>query len=415
MRKRLPYLALALLFGLASSVLIGGRVRAAYPLFYDGSVTWAVGRRDTRQGTDFNYSTYTESLPVYGEAGRIHPELCGVPTNRSNTTYSTFPSYIAVKSRQLRQNGGYLYYGFIIAYSTSASNFTSLSFTSSQIAAYLSLSGSLSYARSNGYSLTQSQVTATANPNTTMSVHIPPTYSVSDLHMDTMTRFDGSNFPKVAYMIDSAQGLDSYGLAYTTQYEFGDSASAWVKANFYQARIYIEPNTGSLQDTVWIDLTNAIRGSFKSITQNVSFYDESGVLIDYVNAYKTNCIYLCPVFCYATSSDSYEDTRYYLANIMQSLSELVSQNPPSPGVLESYAALGSQAREDAARAASQMAAAVPSYDAADYDVDTYVDSHALDQFKQTVGFLSHSKILPIVMLVFILATVAYVFFGKKGG
>lgn len=416
MFKRLPYLALALLFGVASSLLFGGRVRAAYLNLYDGTVVWAIGRRDTTSNSDFNYTTLSEPLPRFGSVGQITGALCGVPSNRSSTTYTKVPSFISITSPDLVQNGGYIYLSFCFAYDTSIAR--NVTFGYSNIGQYLSSAGSLAYAVNNGTPLTRQQNFLGAS-STNSAFSVDPLYPLGsyEYYIRGTSTYDGSNFPHVAYMTTADQDLERYGLENTTLYSFGDTASNWARTYLYSCRIVVPatPLDSNHKDTIWIDLSNSVSGTFKSVAGTYSILDDQIEIASQAQAFTTSCVYLCPVYCYAVSQDSYQSLEYYLQNIWQSVDSLAGQNPPSPGILESYAALGSQAREEAARAASQMAAAVPSYVAADYDVDTYVDSHALDQFKQTVGFLSHSKILPIVMLVFILATVAYVFFGKKGG
>lgn len=414
MLKRLPFLALAILIGIASCLHFGGRVSAASPIIYGGSVSWAVGRRDTFQGVDFNYSTFDSELPYYGSTGHILPQLIGIPSNRSTSTFDRFPAYVAVKSRELRANGGYLYLGFVIAYSSqNTASWTSATFTSSQVKAYLSLAGSLSYAVSNGYSLSLSQVTTTSGSNTTLSIDLPTDYgTIFSYGIRGNERFSGSNIPKVAYLLSGGtQYLSDAGLDYLTLYDFGDTSVDWNKLAYYQCRIYVEPNTGSLQDTVWVNLTDAIRGSFKSVASQADFtYGDT--LLETVDCYLTNCIYLCPVFCYATSQVAYDTIPEALADISAKLDSL-SVGSVSQSVLESYAALGSQAREEAASAASAMAQVYPTYDPSAMDVSNLMDSTAKAQFKSIVGFLGNQKILPIIGAVFTLVLIGFVFFGKK--
>lgn len=417
MVKRLPYFVLALLFGLASSVLIGGQVCAASPIIYDGTVTWAIARRNSYASGDFNYGIRQEPLPRYGSVGTIYPELCGIPSNRTSTTYSSIPSFVSVQSRELRDNGGYIYLAFCIGYATDVSTSSqNISFTYSNIKQYISRSGSLAYAVSNGTSLSRSQnFLGASSSNTGFEVEFSNVLDLPGAYLRGITRYDGGNFPHVAYMLGSGQTADDIGASYATVYGYGDTSTSWKRTYFYSCRIEVPAQTDSSLNTVWIDLSSAITGTFKSAGSTEDLIDVDGNLIDSVTCARTNCVYLCPIYCYASSSGNYDEVQSYLAQILNAIENIPGQEQAPASVRESYAALGSQAREEAARAASQMAANVPSYNAADYDVDTYVDSHALDQFKQTVGFLSHTKILPIVMLVFILATVAYVFFGKKGG
>lgn len=414
MLKRLPYIILALIVGVVYSFGSGKSVSAASPIIYDGNVTWAVGRRDTFQGIDFNYSTYEANLPFYGSAGRILPELVGIPSNRSTTVFDRFPSYVAVKSKELRSNGGYVYLGFVIAYSSANSgSYTNVSWTSSQVKAYLSLSGSLSYATTNGYALSLSQVTTTNGANTLLSVELPTDYgTIFSYGIRGNERFSGSNIPKVAYMLSGGtQYLSDAGLDYLTLYDFGDTSVSWNKLIYYQCRIYVEPNTGSLQDTVWVNLTDAIRSNFKSVASQADFtYGDT--LLETVDVYLTNCIYLCPVFCYATSSTSYDTIQEALSEISNKLDNL-NPGSVSQSVLESYAALGSEAREAAQAAASQMAQNYPTYDPSSMDISNYINPTAKAQFKSVVGFLSNRRILPIIGVVFTLVLIGYVFFGKK--
>jgi hypothetical protein len=387
------------------------------PVFYDGEVTWSIGRRDTRQGIDFDYTSYMETLPALGSVGRIMPQLCGVPSNRTTNTYNNLPCFISVKSKELRARGGYVKVGFILAYSTVSNAYNSVSFTASAMKAKLDVSGSLAHANSSGYNLTISQITQVSNPNTTMFVQYPETYDIFDLNVRGATHYDGSNFPKKVYMLEGGQITDDFGLGYTTIYEFGDTSVAWNKLNYVECRIYVEANTSSLNDTVFLDLTNAITGVFKSKTETVDvLYGDT--LYESVSAYVTNPIYLCPVYCYALSQETYETVEYYLSNINADVSALSSlANAPSAeqtAWLNQYSAQVAQIKAEAASAAAAAQYTFEKPNTGNLDVMQFVDPTAKQGIMYVVGkILSHTKIIAIVTICMMCGLIGYIFYGKK--
>lgn len=424
MLKRLPYLLSAVIVALGCSVLLGGKVRAASPVFYDGVASFGIGRRSFYDSVDFNYATQTFNMPFFSDMGIVDSNMWGLPAAFSNTTYTTVPAYVSFTSEDLVRNGGYIYFSFMFAY-WSGSGISNVQLANGRRShAYLAPTGSLDFALANGFDLGSPTLAGSNSNSNTVLVNPTPASSGNEvIHVTEMNLPSGVNFPKTAlFDLDDDKGtLRAYGLDDAYILGYGETAdSSWIKGYVWQFRIQVPAvQSTTFNNTVYVDFSDCFRGSFTPVPfSNYNMQTNAGIYFiqSSLSGSMCNLVYMCPVSAFAVSTAYYDDIEAYLASIDNKLTGLAGFGESvSPAVLESYAALGSQAREEAARAASQMAAAVPSYDAADYDVDTYVDSHALDQFKQTVGFLSHSKILPIVMLVFILATVAYVFFGKKGG
>lgn len=413
MIKRLPILFLALAVALSCSWGFGAKVSAASPIIYDGTVTWAIGRRNSSAAQDFNYGIYQEPLPRYGNVGTIYPELCGIPSNRSTSTFTNLPAFISIQSRELVDNGGYIHLAFCLGYNNDSS-LGIPSFSYSGIQQKISRAGSLAYAMSNGGTLTRDQnfLGASAS-NSAFEIDFVSPLETDKLYLRGVVGWDGSNFPHNAYMLQMSQYLNDIGMSSTTVYGYGDTSTLWARTYFYSCRIRVPANPGSGNNTVWVDLTNAITGNFKSTLQNKDILNADGDQVGTTQAYLANCIYLCPIFCYATSEQNYDTLQQYLEDIRTGISNLNPGSDIPQSVLESYAALGSEAREAAHAAASQMAQNYPTYDPSAMDVSNIVDPTAKAQFKSIMGFLTNNKIIRIIGVVFTLVLIGFVFFGKK--
>lgn len=411
MLYRLPYFILALLVGLSSSVLFGGKVRADAPLFYSGSVTWAIGRRDSGASEDFDYTTLVEQLPRSGSIGGIYPELCGIPGNMSTQVYEHIPAFISVTSPELVSNGGYLYLGFCFAFDTHASWASNVSFSPGAITQRLSRAGSLAYSSgTNSVALTRDRNNQTTRlSNSAFSVY-PSNLNLQtpDIYTAGFQLPDGSNFAKIAYF---GFPISDFATTDYTFYNYGDTSTFWNRTFFFSCRITVP--SGYQPDgynTVWVDLSNALTAQFASQSTSLLF-NVNGTPVTR-SGYSCSCVYLCPVFAYATSFDQFQNVEAYLDSIVASLQNLSGN--VSPSVLESYAAMASEARQAAEDAVRAMSIAAPTLGSIDADVFGQVDQQAKSQFAQILGFLRLGKILPIILAVFVLSLIAYVFFGKKG-
>lgn len=411
MVKRLPYLLLAFALAISSTFLMGGKVRAASPIMYNGSVTWAVSRRGVTNNADFNYSVLEEQLPVLRSAGLITDQLGGFPWNYQNSTaYSSFPSWIAVKSKDLAQNGGYVYYAFAYAY-TSHASISGLSLNANNLNAKLYRSGSID-SISNGTTLTMTKNTTTA-PNSYISESYSQV-SVNDPIFERITQGDGSSFAtKAWYLSSSDTNFLDHGVANTLVYDYSESSLNWNRTNVVYGRVTVPATntSGNEWSTVWIDCRNLVSGSFASQTTQSGYHFSDGDS-GFATLRGGAILYMLPVYCYACSTDNYLEIEQYLSQILTTLQNNNQNNIPS-SVLESYAALASEARDAAEQAVRDMSAAAPSFNESDYDIGNYIDDHALDQLTSVFGFLRRSKILPILLASLALLVMGYIFFGKK--
>lgn len=409
MLKRMRYIILATVIGLTFTVGSSIGVSASSPIFYQGNVTWGIGRRDTSVTEDFNYGTLTESVPRFGSLALIDTNLCGIPGNKSTTVYNNIPAFIAVNSPELVANGGYCYVGFCFAYCTLDPWGNSVSFSPSAITQRLSRAGSLAYSQGqNSVPLTRDRNNQTTRMSNSTFAISPNGLAVDipDIYPEGFTRPDGANFPKQAYF---GYNLSGYVQNDYTFFNYGDTSGYWARTYFFSCRITVP--SGYAPDgynTVWIDLSNALTSNFQSQVTNLLFSVNGQPVA--TSGYECSCVYLCPVFCFATSYDSYDSVEDYLEIIVAQLGNY--QQPPQ-SVLESYAALGSEAREAAESAAAAMQQAFPTYDPSAMDVSNIIDPDAKAQFSQTMSFLGNRKILPIIGAVFTLCLIAFVFFGKK--
>lgn len=422
MRWKLPILSLAFLFALSASVLFGGKVKAASIIMYDGTVEFGIARRSFYDQVDFNYATQQFNLPLLGDFGIVDSNAWGLPSAFSGVTYNNIPMYVAVNCPQLALDGGYLYVTFMVCY-FNGDGISNLTFTqTNRGGVYQYSAGSLDRAIANGTRYSSSIIRTTTNSNTVLTNPTPASTGEEVIHVRELNLPSGVNFPKCAiFDLDDSEGtLEAYGL--TDAYILGYSETAdenWIKSNTWTYRITVPEGSSNINSVFWWDFSNFISGSFTPVSFNdYTMQTNAGIYFiqSTLSGSKSNCVYLCPVSAFACSQDSYEPVEAYLADISNSLSNITSifGDSVSQSVLESYAAMGSAARQAAEDAVAQMSYAAPSYNASDYDIMDNVDDAALAQFKSVFGFLNLGRIIPIILAVFAICTISYVFFGKKG-
>lgn len=412
MIKRLPYLALAVILAISTCVLMGGKVRAASPIFYDGVVTWNIGSRLYSSTTDFEYRGISENLPVMRTQGIIMDELGAMPWNGNyNTLYTKLPMYISVHSRDLMQNGGYIYLAYAYAYETDNS-IQNVTVTSGSTKAYRHYASNLQDAVENGTELTVSKGTIPM-PNTVISESYQSP-SIPNLRWNGFSQPDGNNFAQKAWFIGSTQELDDQNISYQFVYDYGNTGSGWNRTVGVVARVTVPAfniTTAYDRSVVWIQCENVFQGSFRSRESTFSYLKDGDDTPTQITLRGGSIVYLLPLYCYATSSSNYEEVEMYLASILSQLNN--GSMGVDPSVASSYARLGQEARQAASEAVAAMSAAAPSFQASDYDVFDNVDSVAMQQFSSIVGFLSLRRILPILLAALALVTIGYLFFGKK--
>lgn len=424
MLKRLPYIFLAVAIAVYFSAQ-GFTVSAASPNFYSGSCEFGIGRRSFYDTVDFNYYVQDYSVPFLGDVGIIDSNAWGLPAAFSETTYTTVPAYFAINCPDVVRNGGHVYFSFMFAY-WNGNGVSNVQLSNGRRGhAYLSQPGSFDYAIANGIDLGTPALGTTVNPSNTALINPTPAATGNEvIHVTELNMPSGVNFPKVAlFDLDDDKGtLNAYGLSDAYILGYGETAEdTWIKGYVWTFRIDLDPRSGynsnGNQTCIYVDLHDCFRGSFTPVAfNNYNLQTNAGIYFiqSTLSGSMCNLVYMCPVACFAISDSSYLDIEEYLANIDNKISALAGLGGDYPqSVLESYVALGSEAREAAHAAASQMAQNYPTYDPSAMDISNYVNPTAKAQFKSVVSFLSNRRILPIIGVVFTLVLIGYVFFGKK--
>lgn len=419
MIKRLPILFIALAVALSCSLGFGAKVSAASPTFYEGTISYNIARRSYLDTVDFNWIAQTYNVPFYSDVGLINCDAWGLPSAFSETSYTRVPMFISVTCPDLAFNGGSLFVSFMVAY-FDGNGITNFNISDSRRGhVYRYSAGSLSAAVANGTDLGNPVVVRKLTDSVTKVDKVQPASTGNEvLHVTELNLPNGTNFPKTALfdLTDDKGTLAAYGLEDAYLLGYGDTSDlSYIKSQVFTYRVDVPSGSSNVNNTFYFDLTNLVGGTFRPVGfSNYNLQTNAGIYFiqSALSGSMSNVMYLCPVSCFAVSSSNYSDIEVYLENISQQLSGLSGSSIPQ-SVLESYAALGSEAREAAHAAASAMAQNYPTYDASAMDIANYVDPTAKAQFKSVVSFLGNRRILPIIGVVFTLVLIGYVFFGKK--
>jgi len=398
---------------------VGTKASASSPIFYEGTVTWSVGRRLNSLSTDFDYSGFTEDMPVLRSSGPILDQLAGIPWTAFRSDYTqNLPAYVSVHSRELCENGGYVYLGFAYAYATSPS-IANVTLTPGNLQSALYVSGSVDTAIQYGTQLSAS-VSDTSIPNTYISgSYVAP--SVSNPAFRGLTAYDGTNFAKLAYFIASGQELDDLGIVNQVVYDYGTTANGWNRSRLCVARITVPSYhvTGyNDRSVVWIKLDDVFRGQFHSLSNSLTYMLDPYETPQSISSRSGSIVYLLPVYCYAVSYDNYEAVEAYLASIDNHVANLASlYSSPSAqqqAWLDAFSAQASRAVQDAHNSAQQASYAFNPPNSGNLDLNGYIDPNARSSVLAVLSsILSHTKILAILMVGAITGIIGFIFYGKK--
>ena len=424
MIRKLPILVLAVIVAMSCTMAYNTKGSAASPIFYEGTAEFALARRSWLDTVDFNYVADQVPVPYYSTVATINSEKWGMPSAFSDTTYTRVPMYVAVNCPDVAYNGGMITISFVIGW-FQGNGLSITNFQPAQVSAravYQYNPGSFDRAKVSGISGTATYAQSYPNAVTTMINPYPQTTGNERMHVRELNNPNGINYPSIALfdLSDSEGSLVAYGMQDNYFLGFNESADdTWRKSNVFTFTFTVSGNNivpaGDRRTCFYFDFSDLIVGSFTPVEfSNYTLQTNAGVyyIQSALSGSKSNLMYLCPISAVCTSSGSYSSIEQYLANIVNDLSSFTGQGV-SQSVLESYAALGSEAREAAASAASAMAQAYPTYDPSAMDVSNLMDPTAKQQFKNIVSFLGNQKILPILGAVFTLCLIAFVFFGKK--
>lgn len=413
---------------LAGSLFYGGKVKAASPIFYEGTVDFfTVDRLNTHGGyisSDFQYRNKHFESYILNGAGLIQDIFLIPASNDSNETYTTAPFLITFNSSELCQNGGKLYIGFVVGYSQYLSN-PNFSFT---------LSGINSFISSPSY-LTSSPV---SKRNATISFSERGTTSNTSLGFD-FSSYDNpvflqgfgestlSNFPigvgSLSYG-STSQLLETLNLDNSLFFTYGTSANSWY--HYRSISLVVDVPAGPIGNnnmtTVYVDFTSAINGNFKSYPISVYAESESGEF-ETISLAMQRLYYICPIYVFAISNFAYEPLEDNLNSILNTLNSIASYTSNLAGYSssEQIAWLNEYQRksQDAISKASSMAAAAH-YDFSKPDINSgdlsqYINGSEVRPFTTLLSsFLSHSKILIILTVAITASIIGYIFFGKRG-